>query len=516
MTKSVSRYISNSIPIYSELLEFIPKNQLKIFLTSLDKSDPALFRFSEGLINNKWKNDLQARKEIVGESDTKKYNRLKENLRNKILDKIVNISVSPSTSNDEAFSIYKKLNQQFVAYNLLKSKYYSASAAYIGELMVARSIKHGISDFIPKVSSDLIEYYCIANLDQEKADYYSNILHQHSNIIEWEYKAKIAYAKLVKHYNLVETPSIKAISIAEDFLEKAAGHEGKINSPKFHARFYLIQTFYFYSKRDFKSMDAFANKGVVYFRSLPVKQPSSENLFLKKRIEANLILGDFELCQKLSLELLKQTAAKKSNWYNTLVILVKLNLHQGDYTQAIRFFNSGHKNRYHGSLTETSKNRWGLLEAYINFLQLSGAVPETPTMSRYRINKFINDTPEYTADKKGKNIQLIIAQLLFYILDKNWDRIEEKIDALQQYGSRYLRRGELFRSRVFIKMLSEIPRQLYHKQAIIRHTNKYKKRLAEVTANIDVGGNTMEIIPYEDLWDLIIQNIVAPKKRKSK
>jgi len=188
-----------------------------------------------------------------------------------------------------------------------------------------------------------------------------------------------------------------------------------------------------------------------------------------------------------------------------------------EYPESIQAFIQGKSDTNFDNLPITTSQRWGLLEAYINFLQLTGAAPESPTMSRYRINKFINETPQYSEDKKGRNIQLIIAQLLFYIIDKNWDKMEEKIDALQKYGTRYLRKNELFRSQVFIKMLLEIPRRMYHPQAIIRHTAKYRKRLAEMAPNIDLNGSTLEIIPYEHLWELIIQNIVPPKyTRQSK
>ena len=509
------RLSSNTIPIYKELIVFLGTQKIDLEEIESKLTDNGV-KFIQGIKSAKWPTDEDACESIFGKVKSKNYNKLKGVVRRAIISSISGKSNPHKAFNPQIDVIYKKLNQDFTVYNLLKGQNYSTSAVYIGELLIANSVKYSFSEFILKVTSELIEYFSIFNLNPSKVKHYIKIQEEFTGIILWEQKAYLTYSKMMNLFIKEFSPGKKAIIISDEFLPAAQHMVGKINSIRFHLRYFLIKVFHHYSQKDFLAMDSTAQAAGDYFKNLNYRRYRTENMFLRKRVEANLILNNIELCKLLLNTILQNSILGDSNWYNTLEITTTLQIHEKQYNEAIKSFLSGKINAHSETVSKTIFTRWGLLEAYINFLQLAGVAPESPTMSRYRINRFINETPQYSEDKKGRNIQLIIAQLLFYIIDKNWDKMEEKIDALQKYGTRYLRKNELFRSQVFIKMLLEIPRRMYHPQAIIRHTAKYRKRLEEMAPNIDLNGSTLEIIPYEHLWDLIIQNIVPPKyTRKS-
>ncbi len=68
-----------------------------------------------------------------------------------------------------------------------------------------------------------------------------------------------------------------------------------------------------------------------------------------------------------------------------------------------------------------------------------------------------------------------LLQILFLLTDHKYGQIIDRIDALNQYTYRYLRKDETFRSNCFIKMLVLMTKADFHP---IR-TNTYTEDLSE-------------------------------------
>ncbi|MEM9991763.1 MAG: hypothetical protein AAF738_08365, partial [Bacteroidota bacterium] len=75
-----------------------------------------------------------------------------------------------------------------------------------------------------------------------------------------------------------------------------------------------------------------------------------------------------------------------------------------------------------------------------------------------------------------------------------------RIEAIEKYCSRYLRKDDTFRSNCFIKMLLQIPISGFHKAGVIRRSEKYLTRLNSMPIDVANQASEIEIIPYEELW----------------
>lgn len=109
------------------------------------------------------------------------------------------------------------------------------------------------------------------------------------------------------------------------------------------------------------------------------------------------------------------------------------------------------------------------------------------------------------------NIPVLIVQFLYDIVDKRYDAGIERVEAVQKYVSRYLRKDELFRSNCFLKMLVQIPEAGFHREAVVRKAERYLSQLAETPLAIANQPHEIEIIPYEDLWQMILE--ILPNQR---
>jgi len=101
----------------------------------------------------------------------------------------------------------------------------------------------------------------------------------------------------------------------------------------------------------------------------------------------------------------------------------------------------------------------------------------------------------------------LIIQSLLLITHKRYDEAHLAIVTLEQYSSRNLRYNENFRSNCFINMLAQLPQAGFHRAATIRYAEKYWKKLKTLPIELSHQAGETEIIPYEILWEMLLNNL---------
>lgn len=127
--------------------------------------------------------------------------------------------------------------------------------------------------------------------------------------------------------------------------------------------------------------------------------------------------------------------------------------------------------------------------------------------SKYKQGKFLNSIPVYSKDKRDLNVSSLIIQIVFVIVKKDYDQAIDRIEAIEKYCSRYLRKDENFRSNCFIKALLQVPISGFHKAGVERRAKKYIGQLSDVPLEMSNQPYEVEIIPYEDLWQIIMDSL---------
>ena len=81
------------------------------------------------------------------------------------------------------------------------------------------------------------------------------------------------------------------------------------------------------------------------------------------------------------------------------------------------------------------------------------------------------------------------------------------------YCHRYLKKDDTFRSNCFIKMLLTLPRSNFNRIAVERNAKKFFDRLKSVPLEKANQAEDLEIIPYDDLWEMVLDMLDAPTKK---
>ena len=120
----------------------------------------------------------------------------------------------------------------------------------------------------------------------------------------------------------------------------------------------------------------------------------------------------------------------------------------------------------------------------------------------------------FSMDKKGVNIPILIIQLLFLLQRKEHGKFIDKCEALNAYSYRHLKKDDTFRSNCFIKMLLLLPKCNFHRIAVERKSKLLRAKLASVPLEIARQSAEIEIVPYEDLWGIVMDMLEAKFYKK--
>lgn len=234
--------------------------------------------------------------------------------------------------------------------------------------------------------------------------------------------------------------------------------------------------------------------------SFPVIGTEKEFAFLINQVPALVALKQYNKARKAIRRAQPLVPQSSFNWSVALFYRLVLCFHEQRYQEAYDIYkaaNKGTKVEY-GVMNE----QWSIIKGFIKFLIKCEQI-EPYVREQFRLGKFLNETPIFSKDKAGHNVNILIVQFLFLLQNKRYGIIIDKLEAMRQYVQRYLNTKSLLRVKYFVKLLLLLPTCNFHKEAFLRKSTSLRKKLANtqlyITHNPDI-----EIIPYEDLLELVI------------
>jgi len=164
---------------------------------------------------------------------------------------------------------------------------------------------------------------------------------------------------------------------------------------------------------------------------------------------------------------------------------------------AAPFFKFTHENR---------QEKWRIFEAYNYIMQRAEGIEaeNNPHFEKFKLTRFLNETPIYNKDKEGFNISILVVQIMIFLLDRKFEELAEKVDAIKRYARRTYQKNSEYKSQTFINMIIladkceckfpetlEASKDLYEELKIKKysHSNSYEG---------------LEIVPYAHLWEVVL------------
>lgn len=504
--------INKLIQTISESLGY-RENDWDSLLTTVSKNEAIFLRL---LLQNRELTEIEMATSFLGTEPTNaNFRRYKRNITEKLINTIIQFEAkSPDFSNFQ--KAYYTLHKQLSSFNILRGLGYTDLAYTLAKRLIKKARFYHFTEIGIELSRFLARYYSNNEHQPDKAETYFIEAQQLSVTLNSEILIEKYYSQITSRF--IRSKSIKT-DIGQEGLKYVqqlrAVVDSQIPSYKFYLYYYRLATHSAEGMGDYNMALEYAERGYEHFEKQNYHNKSAKIIFLSAISSYQIQLGKIDDAKRTIQKTEQLLTPGRTSWFINKKLLIQIAIHNQNYKVAYQNYIDVKSHKNYELLAKDKKNIFQLYGAYLDFLALIRIIPDVPKVSRFRINKFINEVPEFNADKRGMKIPLIIAQLLYYIYDGNYDAIEVRILALKDYCSRNLmKKSPNYRSNCFIKMLLTIPTNNFHPVAARRKTKNLLDKLARVPFQLSQQPSEVEVIPYEHLWEIILNFLKAPRRRR--
>lgn len=498
--------------ILKELANIVTKFKVRrINIITQDSSTPTKIReFYEGLVDEKFQTDEDASQFFYQSSHKDgKYKKLKSNVRNRLIDTVFFIDVKQPSYNEQQKAYYV-CYKEWAAAKVLFGKTARKAAIYLCLRILPKAIKFEFTELVTDISKTLRLHYGVRERDLKKYLYYDEIYKKNEKIVQAENLAEELYTELIVKYVNDHTLKSKTPEIALEFYKQLEEPMKLYDSYKLHLYGNYIAVTATMSTSNYAETIKVCEQAINFFEKKEYQPRLPIQIFLHQQLVCYTQLRLFEegkLAAKKSLEFLE---VGSFNWFKHQELFLALSFHSKNYQEVYNIYKTTTAQKRFKYLSPSILEMWKIYEAYIQYLIAIGEIDissEGTKHKKFRLNKFLNEVPQFSKDKRGINIPILIIQILFLIIHKKYDTAIDRIEAIEKYCFRYLQKNSTFRSNCFLKMLLQIPISGFHRNGTVRRADKYIKRLKTVPLEVANQTHEVEIIPYENLWELALNSL---------
>lgn len=358
-------------------------------------------------------------------------------------------------------------------------------------------------------SSELMRLYTQNLYDKKKLAYYSDRAAHYQNLRHAIFQVEL---ELTTVRNMIQenVENEKVAAYAAEKSEYFAPLLGQYEDVRIYAAYYYMKISGLFSAYDFAAAADASQAALSFFAQKGLADSRQAQVFNSTLITAYVQLGEYDAGASLLHKTMQMVEKNGMNYFKMIEHGMMLSLRSGRYQKAYEWYSMVDQNAMRSTLSAGYAEYFPLYKGYLSFLvgtkQIN--VPEDDKeFSSFRLAKILNETIGFSKDKRTMNVHLLIIQMLYYTMQRKYNRALDRVEAIQKYCSRHLRRDDAYRSNCFLKMLLELPINGFHRAAVERNAEKWLKKLAEVPFDIVSQSHEVELIPYETLWALVVESL---------
>lgn len=432
------------------------------------------------------------------------YKNLKLALRKKLINTLSFYELKQKSSDYGDATFFCSKN--FLAGKLLLTLSAKNAGIDLCQKVLKKALAVEYTEYIVAASKELRVAVGTQKGDIKKFDYYNKLYKEYQAILEAENIAEEYYYLLVLPYAKSKEKKADTHELAIKYYQQLLPFLTKYNSPRLHMLGRNIQVIGYLAINDYETVVKLCKKAYLFFKQKTYSYNTPIRVFAHNELISYIQLRNYALGKEAAMRAISTIKSGETSWYTSQELYLMLALHSKEYNEAYYIFMNVIKSSNFSSLPFYYKERWEIHQIYVYFLIFIKKITVS-NKQRFRIGKFLNSVPVYSQDKRGLNIPILITQILFMIVKKDYDQAIDRFEAIKKYCSRYIRKSNNLRSNCFINMLLQIPNSSFHKAGVERKAQKYYDQL--LATPLDVAGQAyeVEIIPYEDLWTFIVESL---------
>jgi hypothetical protein len=360
-------------------------------------------------------------------------------------------------------------------------------------------------DLQVKALHQYCHYYACDFNNLKQYDHFARRYTATQRIWQAENQAESDYQQLLRTYAATPEARRKTGLLAQAAYEQAS--VAMADSDAYRLHFYgrlLHVTALSYQAKHQEVLDACLS-AIDFFGKKPFDCQTAFQTFNYQLIVAAIQTRSFEVGQAAIEAQGSAFPEGHFNWFKFKELAMILALHSRRYDEAFVIGQQACSHPALKQLPESLQQSFKLYEAYLHWLGESGQISHYAPEKPFKLAKFLQEVPVFSADKRGKNIPVLMVQILFAAVRQQKDGLIDRVEALSKYTSRYLKADDQLRSNCFMHILIEWVNAGFHPAATERKTAKYRDKLAATPIEIANQPFELEIIPYEDILEIALQ-----------
>ena len=477
---------------------------------ALKQKNSKFNEFYEGLQQQKFKNDRDAATLLYGTSPTDdKYRQLKSRFRRRLLNTLFFLDVNqPSTSNYER--AYFSSNKDWTLIKILLANDAVLTATSMAKQVLTTALKYRFADLIVNCSRILRQQ--AAEREEEKDfEQYDQHLRHFQKVLESEFEAEALFQRIHLHYRSQPVLSTEApaevVAHCEELVRLSEMHE----SPVIYYQMYLAWAYRFEMQADYHSMLEVCERAEQYVEQHPLfYQESKLAAFQLKKMMAYLHLRDFTHGKANAEKALTAFPKGSDVWFTFLEYYFLLAMHTQNYINALAIYYRATEHSKFRKLPAEIRQKWDTFNIYLNYL-VEALHDEQPVLSAqrkkaFRINRLLNDPVLFPRNQRIFTALVLLGQILFLLKKKSFTQATERIDRLKGYTTQPLKKEDHPRLFQFIRLLQQLAKAEFQ-PAQLSGAEKYLQRLHDMPFLYRGDTKDLEILPYEHLWGMLLQQL---------
>lgn len=398
--------------------------------------------------------------------------------------------------------------RQLATFQTLLYRHCPENARMLAEEILEIALQHDATLVALEMATYLKRYYVERHPDREKYQHYRAQVERLRFDWRAEHQALEAYQSLVAPAVKIKSAQIQIAEKAKGLLKGLLSLKERCNTLMFLSGYHATKYLGEMAKFHWNGATAACDEAIAELNQKTCGSPRIMGVFKVHKVICLTMLDRFEEALALNSEVIEAEIEGTRNWFlyldNQLLVALKATAYAIALDTAMRMY----RNKNFVAMSEPIKESWSMLSAYLVLAHRQGVLSTKLNLEQFlnfRLSKFLNEVPNYTKDKKGLNVPILIAQFLFLLQAQAYDQAHERLISLRKYRLKHFNAHDgYYRTQLFIRMLCSMVGTSFSKKLFLKKSLPLIGAISQIPKGHPDQHFKIEIIPYETLWQWIV------------
>ena len=495
-----------------DLVKTITRNKVKNIevLGNSGEEGSMVEALYDAISKDKVQSDDEAAKLLYGKNESPKsqaYLRMKGRLERNLLNTAFFVDVNQPMFNERAKAYYN-CYRDFAAGYILLGRDAQKAGINVLEQVLEQTIKYEFVELTAEIANRLRREHSWVTGSTSLHERYTKLHKEYEEKRRLEMLALDHFQSLVNYYIVKRSPSEEVCKYATEYFNELLPLAEKVDTGQFYFHTYQIGIIKYLAANDcYGALERCAESLSILQRRKIVNRAGLVSVCFQKiacLIQLRIFDGQAEetIAYCLSLE-----EEGTFNWFRTHELHLHYCLFARRYAEALVLFDKASNHPKFESLGGGVRDNWQVYGGYLHLLAALGRLELAEVneiVGTFRYARLSNEIEVLDKDKQGMNIPLIFLPVIYHLVKGTFDSADISPESLEKYRKRYLDNDMNRRSAAFLNMLIAFAKRDYKSASAEKKIKKELKVLAKEQPQVAGQTFAVEIIPYEDLWKMMV------------